>query len=117
MAERGQALMMVVAAAFALLFCAAVLAAIGGAVTGTARTQRAADLAALSGARSLRDDFMRLFVPARLPSGAPNPQHLDKGSTSTGRPLRRAMRRRETGWTRTGSGSPSRTEIRSRPCG
>jgi Transglycosylase SLT domain/D-alanyl-D-alanine carboxypeptidase len=77
-AERGQALMMVVAAAFALLFCAAVLAAIGGAVTGTARTQRAADLAALSGARSLRDDFTRLFVPARLPGGAPNPQHLDK---------------------------------------
>ncbi len=79
MAERGQALMMVVAAAFVLLFCAAILAAIGGAVTGTARTQRAADLAALSGARSLRDDFTRLFVPARLPSGAPNPQHLDKG--------------------------------------
>jgi hypothetical protein len=79
MAERGQALMMVVAAAFALLFCAAILAAIGGAVTGTARTQRVADLAALSGARSLRDDFTRLFVPARLPSGASNPQHLDKG--------------------------------------
>jgi Flp pilus assembly protein TadG len=79
MAERGQALMMVVAAAFALLFCAAILAAIGGAVTGTARTQRAADLAALSGARSLRDDFTRLFVPAQLPNGAPNPQHLDKG--------------------------------------
>ena len=79
MAERGQALMMVVAAAFALLFCAAILVAIGGAVTGTARTQRVADLAALSGARSLRDDFTRLFVPARLPSGASNPQHLDKG--------------------------------------
>src|SRR6478609_613023 len=79
MAERGQALMMMVAAAFALLFCAAILAAIGGAVTGTARTQRVADLAALSGARSLRDDFTRLFVPARLPSGASNPQHLDKG--------------------------------------
>jgi hypothetical protein len=69
---------MVVAAAFALLFCATLLAAIGGAVTGTARTQRAADLAALSGARSLRDDFTRLFAPARLPNGAANPQHLDK---------------------------------------
>jgi Flp pilus assembly protein TadG len=77
-AERGQALMMVVAAAFVILFCAAVLAAIGGAVTGTSRTQRAADLAALSGARSLRDDFERLFIPARLPGGAPNPRHLDK---------------------------------------
>jgi Transglycosylase SLT domain/D-alanyl-D-alanine carboxypeptidase len=77
-AEGGQALMMVVAAAFVILFCAAVLAAIGGAVTGTSRTQRAADLAALSGARSLRDGFERLFTPARLPSGAPNPRHLDK---------------------------------------
>jgi Flp pilus assembly protein TadG len=79
MAERGQALVMMVAAVFGLLFCAAVLAAIGGAVTGAERTQRAADLAALSGARSLRDDFTRLFVPARLSSGALNPQHLDKG--------------------------------------
>jgi len=78
MAERGQSLVMVLGAAFALLFCAAVLAALGGAVTGTARTQRAADLAALSGARSLRDDFTRLFAPARLASGAVNPRHLDK---------------------------------------
>jgi hypothetical protein len=76
--ERGQALMMVLAGAFVILLCAAVLAAIGGAATGTSRTQRAADLAALSGARSLRDDFERLFAPAWLPSGAPNPQHLDK---------------------------------------
>jgi hypothetical protein len=78
-AERGQALMVVLAAAFVILLCTAVLAAIGGAVTGASRTQRAADLAALSGARSLRDDFDRLFVPVRLPSGAPNAQHLNKG--------------------------------------
>ena len=77
-AERGQALMTVLGAAFAILLCAVVLAAIGGAVTGASRTQRAADLAALSGARSLRDDFQRLFVPARLSGGAANPQHLDK---------------------------------------
>ncbi len=76
--QRGQALMMMVAAAFVILLCAAVLTAIGGAVTGASRSQRAADLAALSGARSLRDDFERLFVPARLPGGAPNPRHLTK---------------------------------------
>jgi hypothetical protein len=76
--QRGQALLMVVGAAFAILLCTAVLAALGGAVTGASRVQRAADLAALSGARSLRDDFPRLFVPARLPSGTPNPEHLDK---------------------------------------
>jgi Transglycosylase SLT domain/D-alanyl-D-alanine carboxypeptidase len=78
MAERGQALLMVVGAAFVILLCAAVLAAFGGAIAGTGRAQRAADLAALSGARSLRDDFSRLFLPARLPGGAPNPRHLDK---------------------------------------
>jgi len=77
-AERGQALLMVMAAAFVILLCAAVLTALGGAITGAGRAQRAADLAALSGARSLRDDFSRLFTPVRLPSGAPNPQHLDK---------------------------------------
>jgi hypothetical protein len=49
-AGHGQALIMVVAAAFVILFCAALLAALGGAVTGTARAQRAADLAALAGA-------------------------------------------------------------------
>jgi hypothetical protein len=77
-AERGQALLMVMAAAFVILLCAAVLTALGGAITGAGRAQRAADLAALSGARSLRDDFSRLFTPVRLPSGALNPQHLDK---------------------------------------
>ncbi len=77
-AQRGQALLVIVGAVFAIMLCAAVLTALGGAVTGTARVQRAADLAALSGARSLRDDFTRLFTPTRLPSGTPNPRHLDK---------------------------------------
>jgi hypothetical protein len=76
--ERGQALILTLGAALAILFTAGLLAALGGAVTGASRTQRAADLAALSGARSLRDDFSRLFTAARLPGGAPNPRHLDK---------------------------------------
>ncbi len=76
--ERGQALVTVLGAAVALIFAALVLTAIGGAVTGKARVQRAADLAALSGARSMRDDFDRLFAPARLASGTPNPAHLTK---------------------------------------
>jgi hypothetical protein len=77
-AEPGQALLMVLGAAFAILFAASLLVALGGALTGTARAQRAADLVALSGARSLRDDFPRLFTPSRLPGGAPNPRHLDR---------------------------------------
>jgi Transglycosylase SLT domain/D-alanyl-D-alanine carboxypeptidase len=77
-ADRGQALLMVLGAAFAILFAASLLVALGGALTGVARAQRAADLVALSGARSLRDDFPRLFTPPRLAGGAPNPRHLDR---------------------------------------
>jgi soluble lytic murein transglycosylase-like protein len=76
--QHGQALVLALGAAFVILFAAALLAALGGALTGTARAQRAADLVALSGARSLRDDFARLFTVARLPGGAPNPRHLDR---------------------------------------
>jgi len=68
----------VLGAVFALLFAALALTAIVGAVTGKSRVQRAADLAAISGARSLRDDFDGLFASARLPNGAPNPAHLTK---------------------------------------
>jgi hypothetical protein len=76
--QAGQGLPLVLGAAAALIFTALVLAAIGAAVTGKGRVQRAADVAALSGARSLRDGFERLFVPARLPDGSPNPAHLTK---------------------------------------
>ena len=47
-----------------------VVVAIGGAATAKGRLQRAADLASLSAARSMRDDFSRLFVPALLPDGS-----------------------------------------------
>jgi hypothetical protein len=62
----------------ALIFCTLALAAFGGAATGESRAQRAADLAALSAARSMRDDFDRLFAPAELPGGRPNSAHLDR---------------------------------------
>ena len=77
-AERGQALLITLGAVFAILVATGVLVALGGAVTGAARTQRAADLAALSGARSLRDDFARLFIPARSSDGSSDRDHLDK---------------------------------------
>jgi hypothetical protein len=78
LSETGQALPLVLGALAALIASALVLAAFGGAVTGTSRAQRAADLSALSAARSMRDDFDRLFAPPRLAGGAPNPAHLDK---------------------------------------
>jgi Transglycosylase SLT domain/D-alanyl-D-alanine carboxypeptidase/Putative Flp pilus-assembly TadE/G-like len=77
-AQTGQSLPLVLGAAAAILFTALVLTAIGGAVAAKGRVQRAADLAALSGARSMRDDFERLFAPAFRADGTPNPAHLTK---------------------------------------
>ena len=76
--DGGQALPAVLGAAAALIAVGLVLVAIGGAVTGEARAQRAADLAALSAARSMRDDLPRLLAPPRLPDGSPNPRHLSR---------------------------------------
>jgi hypothetical protein len=77
--EQGQALPAVLGAGLILILAALALAAIGGAATGRGRVQRAADLAALSAVRSMRDDVPRLLAPARLPDGAPNPRHLSRG--------------------------------------
>jgi Transglycosylase SLT domain/D-alanyl-D-alanine carboxypeptidase len=76
--ENGQALLLALGGAFALIVGALALVAIAGAVTGKGRAQRAADLAAISAARSMRDDLPRLLAPPVLPSGLPNPAHLEK---------------------------------------
>jgi hypothetical protein len=64
--------------AFALLAATLALVAIAGAVDGRGRAQRAADLIAVSAARSMRDDLSRLLEPAKMPDGSPNPRHLAK---------------------------------------
>jgi hypothetical protein len=76
--ESGQALMLALGGALALLAGALALVAIAGAVTGKGRVQRAADLAAISAARSMRDDLPGLLSPPALPNGLPNPTHIDK---------------------------------------
>jgi hypothetical protein len=76
--ERGQALLLALGGCFVLVAGALVLVAIAGAVTGKGRVQRAADLVAVSAARSMRDDLPRLLSPPLLPNGLPNPAHLDK---------------------------------------
>ena len=76
--EDGQALPLALGGAFALIALALGLVAIAGAVTGKGRAQRAADLAAISAARSMRDDLPRLLSPPTLPDGLPNPGHLEK---------------------------------------
>ena len=69
----GQTLVLLVGAVFVLAFGLGVLGAFGKALLGKGRYQRAADLAAVSAARSMRDDFTRLFEPAVDERGEPNP--------------------------------------------
>lgn len=76
--ESGQALILALGGALALLAGALALVAISGAVTGKGRVQRAADLVAVSAARSMKDDLPRLLSPPTLPGGVPNPAHIDK---------------------------------------
>jgi Transglycosylase SLT domain/D-alanyl-D-alanine carboxypeptidase/Putative Flp pilus-assembly TadE/G-like len=76
--EEGQALLLAIGGAFALIVAALALVAIAGAVSGKGRVQRAADLAAISAARSMRDDLPRLLAPPTLPNGLPNPAHMEK---------------------------------------
>ncbi|MGC1852576.1 MAG: transglycosylase SLT domain-containing protein [Solirubrobacterales bacterium] len=76
--EDGQALLLALGGALALIVAALALVAIAGAVTGKGRAQRAADLAAISAARSMRDDLPRLLAPPTLPNGVPNPVHMQK---------------------------------------
>jgi hypothetical protein len=76
--ERGQALVLLAGAGFVLMFGVVVLAAFASALLERGRQQRAVDLAAISGARSMRDDFERLFESARDSRGLPNPRHLEK---------------------------------------
>jgi Transglycosylase SLT domain/D-alanyl-D-alanine carboxypeptidase len=78
--EDGQALLLALGGALALLAAALALVAIAAAVTGKGRAQRAADLTAISAARSMRDDLPRLLAAATLPNGSPNPAHLEKAA-------------------------------------
>jgi Transglycosylase SLT domain/D-alanyl-D-alanine carboxypeptidase len=78
--EDGQALILALGGSLALVAAALALVAIAGAVTGKGRAQRAADLAAISAARSMRDDIGRLLSLPTLPDGTPNPRHISKAA-------------------------------------
>jgi hypothetical protein len=76
--QSGQALILALGGSLALLAAALALVAIAGAVTGKGRVQRAADLAAISAVRSMRDDLPRLLAPPRTDDGRLNPRHIGK---------------------------------------
>lgn len=77
--EEGQALLVLVALLAAVLVAAVVVGAVATGVGGRGRNQRAADLAALGGARAMRASYDRLFAPAVL-FGEPNPAHLSRAA-------------------------------------
>ncbi len=78
--ERGQALILALGGSLALIAAALALVAIAGAVTGKGRVQRAADLAAISAARAMKDELPKFLAPPTLPDGAPNPAHVSKAT-------------------------------------
>ena len=78
MRERGQATVLLLAIAFVFMGGALALAAFGNALGARGRYQRVADLAAVSGARAMRDAYPRLFEAPELRPGVPNPRHLDQ---------------------------------------
>jgi len=74
--QSGQALLLVLGMVAVLLAGMLILTAFGQALGGKSAAQRAADLSAISAARSMQHDYPRLFVPPVLPNGAPNPRHM-----------------------------------------
>ena len=108
---RGQASVLLVGGLAAVLVGVLILGAVARGVAREAGAQRAADLAALAGARAMFDTYPRLFEP--VPNAAP-PEP----------PRRGTLRSRATppsAWggptARTRSRSASRTRTRSRRCG
>jgi soluble lytic murein transglycosylase-like protein len=75
-AQAGQVLLLMLGVVAAALVGTLVLVALGQALGGKSRHQRAADLAAVSAAHHMSDDYFRLFEPATLPNGLPNSRHL-----------------------------------------
>jgi hypothetical protein len=76
-AEAGQALLLMVGALVGVLLGAVVLGGMAQAITRRGDHQRAADIAALAGARALRTAYPRVFEPAEI-GGRANPAHLER---------------------------------------
>jgi hypothetical protein len=78
----GQATILVLGVAMALLLGALVLGAIAQGIGAQGNQQRAADLAALAGARAMHDAYARLFESPAL-GGRRNPAHLERAAYLT----------------------------------
>jgi hypothetical protein len=75
--DAGQALLLMLGALLAVVLGAVVLGGVAHAITRRGDRQRAADIAALAGARALHAAYPRVFEPAEI-RGRPNPSHLER---------------------------------------
>jgi hypothetical protein len=105
---------------FVVMLGAGVLAALDGALAQKGRLQRATDLAALSAARSMHDDFPRLFEPSLI-EGMPNPRHLARAAylarardaaLEAGRHNDLALAPADVSFSGGGSGAPVRVKVK-----
>jgi hypothetical protein len=78
--ESGQAALLMFGVLAAVLAGVLVLFGFGQALGARGHAQRAADLAAVSAAQVMRRNFTRLFEPAVLDGGAPNPRYLSNAA-------------------------------------
>src|SRR3569832_2339890 len=77
--ERGQALLVLLAASCVICVAALALGAVARGIGEQGRDQRVADLAALGGARAMHAAYARLFAPALLGDRS-NPAHLERAA-------------------------------------
>jgi soluble lytic murein transglycosylase-like protein len=76
--QAGQAAFLFLGVLAALLAGTLILFGFGQALGARGKHQRAADLAAVSAAQVMRDNYARLFEPPFLSTGVRNPRHLSK---------------------------------------
>jgi Transglycosylase SLT domain/D-alanyl-D-alanine carboxypeptidase/Putative Flp pilus-assembly TadE/G-like len=74
--QSGQATLLLLGVIAALLAGVLILFGFGQALGARGKHQRAADLAAMSGAQVMSREYERLFEPAFLEHDVPNPRHL-----------------------------------------
>ncbi len=78
--ECGQATLLLLGVVGAAIAGALILAGLGQAYGARSHAQRGADLAAIAAAQTMRRDYARLFEPAYLRPGVPNPNHLSRAA-------------------------------------
>src|SRR3954447_11597920 len=78
--ECGQATVVLLGVVAVAIAGALILASFGQAYGARGHAQRGADLAAIRAAQTMRREYPRLFEPAYLRPGVPNPNHLSRST-------------------------------------